>query len=79
MTDRTPPVLRPEHPQARSLAGLLEEFGLSATGSTDGVEISGVTLSTGDLHPGDLYVGIHGAHSHGATYAAAAQIGRAHV
>ncbi len=77
MTDRTPPVLRPEHPQARSLAGLLEEFGLTAQGSTDGVEISGVTLSTGDLHPGDLYVGIHGARSHGASYAATAREGGA--
>ena len=73
VTDRTPPVLRPEHPQARSLAGLLEEFGLAAQGSTDGVEISGVTLSTGDVHPGDLFVGIHGAHGHGASFAAAAR------
>ncbi|HEY1530749.1 MAG TPA: UDP-N-acetylmuramoyl-L-alanyl-D-glutamate--2,6-diaminopimelate ligase [Galbitalea sp.] len=77
MTDRTPPVLRPEHPQARSLAGLLEEFGLDVLGSPDGVEISGVTLSTGDVHPGDLFVGIHGAHGHGATYAAAAREGGA--
>jgi UDP-N-acetylmuramoyl-L-alanyl-D-glutamate--2,6-diaminopimelate ligase len=77
VTDRTPPVLRPEHPQARSLAGLLEEFGLSATGSSDGVEISGVTLSTADVHPGDLYVGIHGAHKHGASFAAAAREGGA--
>jgi UDP-N-acetylmuramoyl-L-alanyl-D-glutamate--2,6-diaminopimelate ligase len=77
VTDRTPPVLRPEHPQARSLAGLLEEFGLDVLGSPDGVEISGVTLSTGDVHPGDLFVGIHGAHGHGATYAAAAREGGA--
>jgi UDP-N-acetylmuramoyl-L-alanyl-D-glutamate--2,6-diaminopimelate ligase len=77
VTDRIPPVLRPEHPQARSLAGLIAEFNLEATGSLDGVEISGVTLSTGDLHPGDLYVGIHGAHSHGASYATAAREGGA--
>ena len=77
VTDRTPPVLRPEHPQARPLAGLLEEFGLTAQGSSDGVEISGVTLSTADLHPGDLYVGIRGAHSHGASYAQAARDGGA--
>jgi UDP-N-acetylmuramoyl-L-alanyl-D-glutamate--2,6-diaminopimelate ligase len=77
VTDRIPPVLRPEHPQARSLAGLLDEFDLTALGSVDGVEISGVTLSTGDLHPGDLYVGIRGAHSHGASYAAAAKQGGA--
>ncbi len=77
MTDRIPPVLRPEHPQARSLAGLVQEFGLEARGSLDGVEITGVTLSTGDLHPGDLYVGIRGQHSHGASYAATAREGGA--
>jgi UDP-N-acetylmuramoyl-L-alanyl-D-glutamate--2,6-diaminopimelate ligase len=77
VTDRIPPVLRPEHPQARSLAGLIAEFDLEATGSLDGVEISGVTLSTADLHPGDLYVGIRGAHSHGASYAVAAREGGA--
>ncbi|HEX4400895.1 MAG TPA: UDP-N-acetylmuramoyl-L-alanyl-D-glutamate--2,6-diaminopimelate ligase [Galbitalea sp.] len=77
MTDRIPPVLRPEHPQARPLAGLVAEFGLTAEGSTDGVELSGVTLSTSDLHPGDLYVGIRGAHSHGASYAAEAREGGA--
>jgi UDP-N-acetylmuramoyl-L-alanyl-D-glutamate--2,6-diaminopimelate ligase len=77
VTDRIPPVLRPEHPQARSLAGLIAEFELESSGSSDGVEISGVTLSTSDLHPGDLYVGIRGAHSHGASYAAAAREGGA--
>jgi UDP-N-acetylmuramoyl-L-alanyl-D-glutamate--2,6-diaminopimelate ligase len=77
VTDRIPPVLRPEHPQARSLAGLVAEFGLTVQGSTDGVELSGVTLSTSDLHPGDLYVGIRGVHSHGAKYAAEARDGGA--
>jgi UDP-N-acetylmuramoyl-L-alanyl-D-glutamate--2,6-diaminopimelate ligase len=77
VTARIPPVLRPEHPSARSLAGLVEEFGLESVGSLDGVEISGVTLSTEDLHPGDLYVGIKGAHSHGARYAVQARDGGA--
>ncbi|WP_213816345.1 Mur ligase family protein [Glaciihabitans sp. dw_435] len=77
MTARIPPVLRPEHPSARSLAGLVDEFGLDTQGSLDGVEITGVTLSTNDLHPGDLYVGIQGAHSHGASYAAQARDGGA--
>jgi UDP-N-acetylmuramoyl-L-alanyl-D-glutamate--2,6-diaminopimelate ligase len=77
VTARIPPVLRPEHPSARSLAGLVSEFGLETIGSLDGVEVTGVTLSTGDLHPGDLYVGIQGAHSHGASYAAAAREGGA--
>jgi UDP-N-acetylmuramoyl-L-alanyl-D-glutamate--2,6-diaminopimelate ligase len=73
VTDRIPPVLRPEHPQARSLAGLVSEFGLETRGSLDGVEISGVTLTTADVHPGDLFVGIRGVHGHGAQYAAAAR------
>jgi len=77
VTARIPPVLRPEHPSARSLAGLVNEFGLDYTGTIDGVELTGVTLSTNDLHPGDLYVGIQGAHSHGASYAARAHEGGA--
>jgi UDP-N-acetylmuramoyl-L-alanyl-D-glutamate--2,6-diaminopimelate ligase len=77
VTARIPPVLRPEHPSARSLAGLVSEFGLETSGSLDGVEVTGVTLSTNDLHPGDLYVGIQGAHSHGAQYAAQAREGGA--
>jgi UDP-N-acetylmuramoyl-L-alanyl-D-glutamate--2,6-diaminopimelate ligase len=77
VTDRIPPVLRPEHPHARSLAGLASEFDLEAIGSLDGLEITGVTLSTGDLHPGDLYVGIQGANSHGASYAEKAREGGA--
>jgi UDP-N-acetylmuramoyl-L-alanyl-D-glutamate--2,6-diaminopimelate ligase len=77
VTARIPPVLRPEHPSARSLAELVSEFDLEHRGSLDGVEITGVTLSTGDLHPGDLYVGMPGAHSHGATYAQKAKDGGA--
>jgi len=77
VTARIPTVLRPEHPSARSLAGLVEEFSLEHIGSVDGVEITGVTLSTGDLHPGDLYVGVPGANSHGASYAAQAREGGA--
>jgi UDP-N-acetylmuramoyl-L-alanyl-D-glutamate--2,6-diaminopimelate ligase len=77
VTARIPPVLRPEHPSARSLAELASEFGLDYRGSLDHVEIRGVTLSTGDLHPGDLYVGMPGAHSHGASYAERAKEGGA--
>ena len=73
MTDRIPPVLRPEHPLARSLAGLVTEFGLGSVGNLDGVEITGVTLRSGEVHPGDLFVGMPGAASHGAQYAAAAR------
>jgi len=77
VTARIPPVLRPEHPSARSLAGLVAEFGLESTGSLDGIEISGVTLSTADVRPGDLYVGMPGANSHGASYATIARDGGA--
>lgn len=77
MTARIPPVLRPEHPAARSLAELVNEFGLAYSGSVDGVEITGVTLSTNEVRPGDLYVGIKGANSHGARYAVGAKEGGA--
>ncbi len=73
MTDRIPPVLRPEHPLARSLAGLVDEFGLEYVGSLDGVEVSGVTVRTSEVHPGDLFVGLPGAHNHGAEFASDAR------
>ncbi len=77
MTSRTPPVLRPQHPAPRSLAGLVHHFGLESSGSLDGVEITGITLSTADLHPGDLFVGVRGVNGHGASYAAQAREGGA--
>jgi UDP-N-acetylmuramoyl-L-alanyl-D-glutamate--2,6-diaminopimelate ligase len=77
VSSRIPPVLRPEHPSPRSLAGFVQEFGIDHRGSIEGVEISGVTLSTGDLHPGDLFVGVKGAKGHGAGYAAQAREGGA--
>lgn len=77
MSSRIPPVLRPEHPSPRSLAGFVQEFGVEYRGSLDGVEISGVTLSTNDLHPGDLFVGVRGANGHGAAYAGPARDGGA--
>jgi len=73
LSGRIPPVLRPEHPSARPISGLVEEFGIEvAHGRTDGVEVTGITLATSDLQPGDLYVGIRGQHRHGAEFAAAA-------
>ena len=77
MTARIPPVLRPEHPSARSLAELVNEFSLDHRGAVDGVEITGVTLSTSEVRPGDLYVGIQGANSHGAQFAEQARDGGA--
>ena len=69
MTARIPPVLRPEHPLARPLAGLVSEFGLHSVGPLDGVEITGVTLRSTEVEAGDLYVGIQGVNSHGAQFA----------
>jgi UDP-N-acetylmuramoyl-L-alanyl-D-glutamate--2,6-diaminopimelate ligase len=77
VTARIPPVLRPEHPSARSLAELVNEFALEHEGSIDGIELTGVTVSTSEVRPGDLYVGIKGANSHGAAYAAKARDGGA--
>jgi len=73
VTDRIPPVLRPEHPSPRSLAGLVAEFGLDFEGALDGVEISGVTVRSSEVHPGDLFVGLAGEHGHGAAYAGQAR------
>ena len=61
-------VLRPDHPPARSLAALVDEFGLSVIGDAD-VELTGLTISSQDVHPGDLFVGMPGARSHGAAFA----------
>lgn len=77
MSSRIPPVLRPEHPSPRSLAGFVQEFGIEVVGAVDGLEITGVTLSTADLHPGDLFVGVRGLKGHGAAYAAEAREGGA--
>lgn len=77
MSSRIPPILRPEHPTPRPLAGLVQEFGLEYRGDLDGVEVTGVTLSTNDLHPGDLFVGVPGRKTHGAGFATAAAEGGA--
>ncbi len=73
MTDRTSPVLRPEHPMARSLAALVADFGLDVVGSIDGIEISGITVTTEEVQPGDLFVGLPGERHHGAKFAETAR------
>ncbi|MBX3195926.1 MAG: UDP-N-acetylmuramoyl-L-alanyl-D-glutamate--2,6-diaminopimelate ligase [Microbacteriaceae bacterium] len=70
MTSRIPPVLRPEHPVPRSLALLVQEFGLEHLGDLDGVEVTGVTVRTTEVHPGDVFAALAGHNAHGATYAA---------
>jgi len=69
LSDRIPPVLRPEHPLPRPLAGLVSEFELQSHGALDGVEITGLTLRSNEVQAGDLFVGMPGEHSHGARYA----------
>ncbi len=66
-------MLRPEHPSARSLAGLAADFGLDHRGALEGIDITGITVRTSEVQPGDLFVGIHGTHEHGARYAAQAK------
>jgi UDP-N-acetylmuramoyl-L-alanyl-D-glutamate--2,6-diaminopimelate ligase len=66
---RIPPVLRPEHPTPRSLARLVQEFGLEHRGSLDGVEVTGVTVRTTEVQPGDLFAAIPGKNAHGASFA----------
>lgn len=73
LSGRIPPVLRPEHPSARPLGGLVDAFALEVVrGRVDGLEVTGITLATGDLRPGDLYVGVQGQNRHGAEFAAEA-------
>jgi UDP-N-acetylmuramoyl-L-alanyl-D-glutamate--2,6-diaminopimelate ligase len=72
VTARIPPVLRPEHPVPRSLALLVQEFGLDHRGAVDGVELTGVTVRTAEVRPGDLFAGLPGHHAHGASFAAEA-------
>ncbi len=69
MSARIPPVLRPEHPTPRSLARLVQEFGLEHRGSLDGVEVTGVTVRTTEVQPGDLFAAIPGKNAHGASFA----------
>ncbi|MEO8094041.1 MAG: UDP-N-acetylmuramoyl-L-alanyl-D-glutamate--2,6-diaminopimelate ligase [Pseudolysinimonas sp.] len=69
--------MRPEHPTARPLATLVDEFGLESRGALDGVEVTGITLSTENLQPGDLFVGLPGVRVHGARFASRAKDGGA--
>ncbi|CAN5425269.1 UDP-N-acetylmuramoyl-L-alanyl-D-glutamate--2,6-diaminopimelate ligase [soil metagenome] len=69
MSARIPPVLRPEHPTPRSLALLVQEFGLECRGAVDGVEVSGVTVRTTEVQPGDLFAALPGKNVHGASFA----------
>jgi UDP-N-acetylmuramoyl-L-alanyl-D-glutamate--2,6-diaminopimelate ligase len=68
VTDRIPPVLRPEHPSARPLAELVAEFGLDTVGALGGVELTGVSINSEEVEPGDLYVAVTGARRHGAEF-----------
>jgi UDP-N-acetylmuramoyl-L-alanyl-D-glutamate--2,6-diaminopimelate ligase len=68
VTDRIPPVLRPEHPSARPLAELVAEFGLEYVGALGGVDLTGVSINSEEVEPGDLYVAVSGAKRHGAEF-----------
>jgi UDP-N-acetylmuramoyl-L-alanyl-D-glutamate--2,6-diaminopimelate ligase len=67
---RIPPVLRPEHPAPRSLARLVQEFGLEHRGAVDPVEVTGVTVRTTEVQPGDLFAALPGKNAHGAQFSA---------
>jgi UDP-N-acetylmuramoyl-L-alanyl-D-glutamate--2,6-diaminopimelate ligase len=69
VTDRLPPVLRPEHPSARPLAELVAEFALELTGATGSAELTGVSINSEEVEPGDLYVAVAGLRRHGAEFA----------
>ena len=73
MNNRNPPVLRPEHPSPRALAGLADQFHLTVHGVLDHIDVTGVTVRTTEVEPGDLYVAMPGSNSHGASHAADAR------
>ncbi|MFB2598412.1 Mur ligase family protein [Herbiconiux sp. P17] len=73
MTDRGSSALRPEHPIARSLPHLVEDFGFEQVGTPVSETVSGITISSRDVMPGDLYVGLKGKRFHGASFAVAAK------
>ncbi|MCS5733522.1 Mur ligase family protein [Herbiconiux daphne] len=73
MADRASSALRPEHPIARSLPHLVEDFGFEQVGPPVSDVVSGITISSRDVVPGDLYVGLKGARFHGASFAQAAR------
>ncbi len=73
MADRVSSALRPEHPIARSLPHLVEDFGFEQPFGAVSDVVSGITISSRDVMPGDLYVGLKGKHFHGAAFAADAK------
>src|SRR5918996_1184790 len=64
--------LRPQHVTPRPLAAIAALLGL--TPPTAGAEpvVTGITHDSRQVRPGDLYAALPGAHTHGATHAAAA-------
>jgi UDP-N-acetylmuramoyl-L-alanyl-D-glutamate--2,6-diaminopimelate ligase len=65
--------LRPAHPPARPLAGLLEHVPqLRADRPVGGVQLTGCTLDSRAVQPGDLYAALPGSRAHGADFAEAA-------
>ena len=72
MQDGDSSILRPEHPIARPLATLVDEFDIDARGELDGIEVTGISLDTRRVSPGDIFVGLRGALRHGADLASVA-------
>ncbi|MEY5017840.1 MAG: hypothetical protein RL431_889 [Actinomycetota bacterium] len=68
MTGNIPPVLRPEHLTPRMLSEMVRECGLTAHGSVDGIEVSGMTVMTREVQSGDLFVALRGVNRHGAEF-----------
>ncbi|HET8928503.1 MAG TPA: UDP-N-acetylmuramoyl-L-alanyl-D-glutamate--2,6-diaminopimelate ligase [Microbacterium sp.] len=75
------PVLRPEHPEPRSLFEFATRFPVTTIGDITGLTAIGATVSSVDVRPGELFIALHGvprqgpqfgARRHGAEYAAQA-------
>ena len=54
------PVLRPEHPEPRSLADFAARFDLTPIGDISGLQTVGATVSSVDVRPGEIFIALHG-------------------
>src|SRR5215204_2656940 len=64
--------LRPQHVTPRPLTAIAALLGLTPPTAGARPVVTGVTHDSRQVRPGDLYAALPGAHTHGATFAAAA-------
>ena len=68
-SESIPPVVRPHHPPAVTLAQVARRADAHPGSDGDSVVVTGIAVSTQSVQPGDLFVALPGARGHGADYA----------